>query len=175
MELERKSAQWSRKQNFGGSKVLSTHARADVHYSDNNCLTGCWRENEYTPTPLVPLSFAFCSKLTLQGQPTIRFPPTTACFVTVMKGDSSANQCNATYGGNGHGMSVDHIDRNHHRKLSDAARKGRSPGTGSTEYQGMQFLWNYDAAAGSLTIQCTDKPIFIPCSMIESRIRALVG
>ena len=47
--------------------------------------------------------------------------------------------------------------------------------SGSTEFQGMQFTWNYDFASDSLTIQCTDKPIFVPCGMIESRIRALMG
>ncbi len=46
---------------------------------------------------------------------------------------------------------------------------------GSTTYQGMDFTWNYDPSAQSLTIQCTEKPIFIPCSMIESRIRALIA
>ena len=47
--------------------------------------------------------------------------------------------------------------------------------TGSTSYQGLDFTWTYDAAGESLTIQCTGKPIFVPCSMIESRIRALIG
>lgn len=47
--------------------------------------------------------------------------------------------------------------------------------TGSTSYQGLDFTWTYDAAGQSLTIQCTGKPIFVPCSMIESRIRALLA
>ena len=47
--------------------------------------------------------------------------------------------------------------------------------TGSTRYQGMDFTWRYEPAAQSLTIQCTDKPIFVPCSMIESRIRSLIA
>jgi hypothetical protein len=47
--------------------------------------------------------------------------------------------------------------------------------SGSTAYQGMDFTWRYDCTAASLTIQCTGKPIFIPCSMIESRIRALIA
>ena len=46
---------------------------------------------------------------------------------------------------------------------------------GSTTYQGMDFTWHYDAAAQTLTVQCTDKPIFIPCAMIESRIRSLIA
>lgn len=47
--------------------------------------------------------------------------------------------------------------------------------TGSTTFQGMNFTWTYSSAAQSLAIQCTDKPIFVPCSMIESRIRALLA
>jgi hypothetical protein len=47
--------------------------------------------------------------------------------------------------------------------------------SGSTTYQGMDFTWRYDCAAECLTIQCTGKPIFIPCSMIESRLRGLIG
>jgi len=46
--------------------------------------------------------------------------------------------------------------------------------TGSTQFQGMDFTWNYDQPSETLTLQCTNKPIFIPCSMIESRIRALI-
>ena len=46
---------------------------------------------------------------------------------------------------------------------------------GSTTYQGMDFTWLYDASCASLTIQCTGKPIFIPCTMIESRIRGLIA
>jgi hypothetical protein len=46
---------------------------------------------------------------------------------------------------------------------------------GETSYQGLDFTWNYDAAAQCLTIHCTGKPIFIPCTMIESKIRAVIG
>jgi hypothetical protein len=47
--------------------------------------------------------------------------------------------------------------------------------SGSTSYQGMEFSWNYEPAANALTIHCINKPIFVPCSMIESRIRALIS
>jgi len=47
--------------------------------------------------------------------------------------------------------------------------------SGSTQFQGMGFSWSYDRAAEVLTIQCTEKPMFVPCSMIEARIRGLVG
>lgn len=46
---------------------------------------------------------------------------------------------------------------------------------GSTSYQGMDFTWNYDQASGTLTIHCTEKPFFVPCNMIEQKIRALLG
>jgi hypothetical protein len=45
---------------------------------------------------------------------------------------------------------------------------------GSSTFQGMDFSWTYDPAARTLNIRCTGKPIFVPCSMIESRIRSLV-
>jgi hypothetical protein len=47
--------------------------------------------------------------------------------------------------------------------------------SGSTSYQGMDFTWNYEAGAQRLTIVCTNKPIFVPCGMIETRIRGLAG
>ena len=47
--------------------------------------------------------------------------------------------------------------------------------TGSTTFQDLEFTWTYNSAAESLTIQCTGKPIWVPCSMIESRIRGLIG
>ena len=47
--------------------------------------------------------------------------------------------------------------------------------SGCTTYQEMDFTWRYEAAAASLTIQCTNKPFFVPCSMIESRIRGLIA
>jgi hypothetical protein len=46
---------------------------------------------------------------------------------------------------------------------------------GDTSYQGLDFTWHYDAATQTLTIHCTGKPIFVPCSMIESRIRGLIA
>jgi hypothetical protein len=46
---------------------------------------------------------------------------------------------------------------------------------GSTTFQDMNFTWAYDSAAQTLTIQCTERPFFIPCSMLESRIRGLVS
>ncbi len=47
--------------------------------------------------------------------------------------------------------------------------------SGRTTYQGLDFTWNYDQPSESLTIHCTEKPIFVPCSMIEAKIRSVVG
>ncbi len=47
--------------------------------------------------------------------------------------------------------------------------------SGQTTYQGLDFTWNYDQPSESLTIHCTEKPIFVPCSMIEAKIRSVVG
>jgi len=46
---------------------------------------------------------------------------------------------------------------------------------GSTTFQGLEFTWSYDQPSASLTIHCTQKPIFVPCSMIESKIRSVLG
>ena len=47
--------------------------------------------------------------------------------------------------------------------------------SGSTTFQGLEFTWSYDLPSQSLTIHCTQKPIFVPCSMIESKIRSVLG
>ena len=46
--------------------------------------------------------------------------------------------------------------------------------SGAATHQGMHFTWSYDEAAAALTIQCLEKPFFVPCSMIEAQIRSLV-
>lgn len=45
---------------------------------------------------------------------------------------------------------------------------------GSASKSGFTFQWNFDAAAQVLTIQCMEKPVFIPCEGIESRLTAIV-
>ncbi len=49
---------------------------------------------------------------------------------------------------------------------------GRS---GNTSYQGFDFSWEFDESNQTLTLQCTNKPFFVPCSLIESKIRSLIG
>jgi hypothetical protein len=45
--------------------------------------------------------------------------------------------------------------------------------SGATKYQGMEFTWSYDQPAATLTIQCTSKPFYVPCSVIEEKIRQI--
>jgi hypothetical protein len=40
---------------------------------------------------------------------------------------------------------------------------------------GFTVTWNFDEAAGSLTIQCLDSPFGVPCVLINSKIKGLVG
>ena len=47
--------------------------------------------------------------------------------------------------------------------------------SGSTSYQGIDFTWNYDPAAQILTLECTNKPFFVPCSMIEQKVRSVLS
>ena len=59
--------------------------------------------------------------------------------------------------------------------LAKAAAQGiaLSGDSGTTEYQGMRFTWSFDAATETLRLTCTEKPVFVPCHMIEQRIRQL--
>lgn len=50
-----------------------------------------------------------------------------------------------------------------------------SGNSGSASGSGITIEWNYDPAAQVLTIQCTDKPIFLGCGVITSQIRDLVN
>jgi hypothetical protein len=61
--------------------------------------------------------------------------------------------------------------------LETANAKGLalSGDSGATSYQGIDFTWSYNQPAATLTIQCTVKPFFIPCSMIEQKIQELVS
>ncbi len=50
-------------------------------------------------------------------------------------------------------------------------------GTATTNIPGagdITMTWDYDRAAQTLTLQVTDKPMFIPCSAIASRVQNLV-
>jgi hypothetical protein len=45
---------------------------------------------------------------------------------------------------------------------------------GNITADGFTVYWNYDAATEMLSIQCTDRPFFIPCSMINPEIHEMV-
>jgi hypothetical protein len=75
-------------------------------------------------------------------------------------------------------ITVNDISREQYQALLTTAQAqglALTGDAGSTTYQGMDFTWSYDAPAQLLTIQCTEKPMFVPCSMIETRIRGLIG
>jgi hypothetical protein len=46
--------------------------------------------------------------------------------------------------------------------------------SGTATQQGFTFTWQYDAASGTLTIQCLDHPFWAPCGTINSRVHDLV-
>jgi len=47
--------------------------------------------------------------------------------------------------------------------------------SGTATGSGITIAWNYDPGAQKLTIQCTDKPVFLGCGVITSQIRDLVN
>ena len=47
--------------------------------------------------------------------------------------------------------------------------------SGAASGSGITVEWNYDPASQVLTIQCTDKPVFLGCGVITSQIRDLVN
>ena len=49
-----------------------------------------------------------------------------------------------------------------------------STDSGTVSSDGFTVHWNYDAQTEILSIQCTDSPIFIPCSVINSEIHDMV-
>ena len=75
-------------------------------------------------------------------------------------------------------MTFDGLTPDHY---NDLLAKAQSQGlqitgdSGSTSYQGIDFTWQYDSSSQSLTITCTEKPFFVPCSMIEQKIREVLS
>jgi len=60
-------------------------------------------------------------------------------------------------------------------------RKAQSSGihisgnSGTASGSGITIAWQYDPAAERLTVQCTDKPVFVGYGVILSQIRELVN
>jgi hypothetical protein len=46
---------------------------------------------------------------------------------------------------------------------------------GTASKSGFKISWNYNRGASSLTIQCLDKPILIPCALVKSEIKSIVN
>ncbi len=73
---------------------------------------------------------------------------------------------------------IDNLDPEKYASLLTAAQAQGiqlSGDAGTTHYQGMNFTWSYDTATNTLRMQCTEKPIFVPCHMIEQKIRQLIA
>ena len=49
-----------------------------------------------------------------------------------------------------------------------------SSNSGSAGASGFKFAWNYNPGASTLDIQCTDKPFFITCSQVNSKIHEVI-
>jgi hypothetical protein len=49
-----------------------------------------------------------------------------------------------------------------------------SGNSGIASGSGITIAWNYDPDAQRLTVQCTDKPVFVGSGVILSQIRELV-
>lgn len=58
--------------------------------------------------------------------------------------------------------------------IKTATRVEITTDSGTANQSGFSFQWNFDSAAQTLTIQCMEKPAFIPCESIESRLTAIV-
>jgi hypothetical protein len=50
-----------------------------------------------------------------------------------------------------------------------------SGNSGSGEQRGIAMSWSYDPATQTLTLHCTDKPIFLTCGMINGQVQNLVS
>ena len=57
--------------------------------------------------------------------------------------------------------------------VATAAKYGVVIGSdsGSTSASGFTISWNYDRAASTLMIQCTDKPFWAPCKTVKSKVK----
>jgi hypothetical protein len=47
--------------------------------------------------------------------------------------------------------------------------------SGQTSHMGVTIKWAYDESANTLSVQCTESPFLLPCSLINSKIADLVN
>jgi hypothetical protein len=50
-----------------------------------------------------------------------------------------------------------------------------SGNNGTASGSGITIAWDYNPALQRLTVQCTDKPVYVECGVILSQIRELVN
>ncbi len=43
--------------------------------------------------------------------------------------------------------------------------------SGEASHSGFSLRWHYDPEAGTLAVQCTKSPMFVPCSLVNSKIK----
>jgi hypothetical protein len=60
--------------------------------------------------------------------------------------------------------------------IAEAAKMNITIGSdsGSASSQGFAVAWNYDRPARILALQCTDKPFFVSCSLINAHLNDAV-
>ncbi len=46
---------------------------------------------------------------------------------------------------------------------------------GEASQSGVTVRWDFDEAAGTLTVQCIKSPMLLPCSMINTRIQQMLA
>ena len=49
-----------------------------------------------------------------------------------------------------------------------------SSDSGTASKSGFKVSWNYNRVGSTLKIQCLDKPLLVPCSLVKSTIKSTV-
>ncbi len=47
--------------------------------------------------------------------------------------------------------------------------------SGQASHSGVTIRWNYNAEAKTLSVQCTESPMLLPCALINNKIQAAVA
>ncbi len=51
----------------------------------------------------------------------------------------------------------------------------QNPGnSGEASHSGFSLRWRFDPEQGTLAVQCTQSPMFVPCALINGKIRQAV-
>ena len=78
-------------------------------------------------------------------------------------------------------ITVPGITRMHAAKFLEQGARIGLPGLaeqgdrGEATHSGVTVRWEFDEAAGTLTVQCTKSPMLLPCSMINTRIQEMIA